>query len=116
VAAGGNVTTDLFYAAQGASSPRRAHPSGRFDPNFEDHNSGVLDAARERCPGALSCEMETALLLHMAARSKGSLIASAACIAIWNRVTSAPLARERIGDLEMVGGRSVLEALAEIAL
>jgi len=96
------VTGDSFYGSQ-----------GRIDPNFEDKNEGLLEDVCAAYPEALTCEMETFQLLHLAKSSKGSIIASAAKIILANRITADVLDSQTMAKVESLGGKAVLQAIAE---
>jgi len=99
---GMNVTGDSFYGSQ-----------GRIDPNFDDKNEDVLDNVCSTYPDALTCEMETFQLLHLAQSSKGTISASAAKIILANRVTAGVLDSQTMAKVESLGGQAVLHAISE---
>ncbi|KAJ3064949.1 hypothetical protein HDU99_004316, partial [Rhizoclosmatium hyalinum] len=111
VATGLNVTADSFYSSQ-----------ARLDPRFADENQTLIETIHKRYPNAITLEMESYMLLHLAAcsgkREDGSIdptlkIRAAACTMIFaDRVggafISGPEATEK---LEASGGKACLEAL-----
>ena len=64
-----NLTADSFYSSQ-----------GRVDSSFEDHNETLLQDVVQTYPKAVSLEMETFQLFHLAqlARPRGCIRAAAA--------------------------------------
>ena len=66
---GVNLTADSFYSSQ-----------GRIDPAFDDHNDTLLDDLAAAHPKAVSLEMETFQLFHLAqlCRPAGAIRAAAA--------------------------------------
>lgn len=64
-----NLTADSFYSSQ-----------GRVDSSFEDHNETLLQDVVQTYPKAVSLEMETFQLFHLAqlARPRGCIRATAA--------------------------------------
>lgn len=105
VAEGVNVTADSFYGSQ-----------GRDDPRFNDRNKGLIDELLKRHPEAVSMEMETFQLLHMAqsCRPAGSMRASAAVVNVANRPTGAVVSEEGLKRAEREGGLAILRALASL--
>eukprot|EP00741_Cyanophora_paradoxa_P004413 tig00000802_g4283.t1 len=97
-----NVTADSFYASQ-----------GRQDPNFDDRNGALLEGMPE---GALTLEMETGQLLHLAACSRESIIASAIHMVFANRRTNYFLPNHDIAELEHSTGRAALVALCSFPM
>lgn len=55
VVKGLNISGDSFYSSQ-----------GRVDPQFIDHNHGIIGAIEQKYPEAVSLEMEVFMLLHLA--------------------------------------------------
>ncbi|GBF99852.1 uridine phosphorylase [Raphidocelis subcapitata] len=106
VVRGLNATADGFYGSQGRTG-------GPFDDANDDLISDLL-AAR---PELVSLEMETFMLLHLAACSGGKVRGAAFCIALAERYSNrlfldAPTLRRR----ELEGGRAALSALVSARL
>ena len=54
-----NLSADTFYGSQ-----------GREDPNFTDHNEGLLERVDKECTDPKTMEMESFMLMHMAKCAK----------------------------------------------
>jgi uridine phosphorylase len=103
---GVNVTADSFYSSQ-----------GRKDDNFHDDNDDVIATVRSTYPNAVSLEMETFMLFHLAKCARGAPIAaSAAAIVLANRLVGEALEADRIETLEEKGGKALLHALIRFPL
>merc|ERR1712070_1081978 len=98
-----NVTADSFYSSQ-----------NRIDQNFDDCNHDILSRVVEKFPSAMTMEMETYLLLHLAQCCKVPIKASAAAIVVANRQTARVIDEETFNNLETQGGRAVLNALTKL--
>jgi len=107
VAPGLNITADSFYGSQ-----------GRRDPNFPDANETLIDEVLERHPKAVTMEMETFQLLHLArcCRPSSSIRATAASVIVANRPTGNVLDGATLVDAERRGGNAILRALASFTL
>lgn len=107
VATGVNVTADSFYASQ-----------GRVDPSFHDANGGLIEEVLSRHPRALSCEMESFQLLHLARSCvpQGSMRAAAAVVNVANRPTGAVVGEEALRNAERKGGAAIVRAVATLPL
>ena len=95
-----NVTADSFYSSQ-----------GRIDDRFNDANVSVIGDILKAYPEAQSMEMETFQLFQLAHCSKVPIYASAAAIALANRITNQVIDGGVVEKLEADGGRAVLQAL-----
>uniref|UniRef100_A0A7S3DFJ9 Nucleoside phosphorylase domain-containing protein n=1 Tax=Palpitomonas bilix TaxID=652834 RepID=A0A7S3DFJ9_9EUKA len=104
VTGGMNVSSDSFYSSQ-----------GRHDENFDDRNHGLIEKAIAKHPKLVSMEMETFHLFDLAAVSHGGIRASAAAIALGNRIVDTVLSPEEREEMEMKAGRACLEALSKMA-
>lgn len=104
---GVNVTADSFYGAQ-----------GRADSRFNDANSDIIDEVLRRHPKAVTMEMETFQLLHLAqsCRPSGDLRAAAAVVNVANRRTGDVLGEDELRTAELNGGEAILSALATMPL
>jgi len=102
-----NVTADSFYSSQ-----------GRADPSFNDENEGLIPAVLKRYPTAITMEMETFQLFHLARSClpKGSMKAAAAVVNVANRPTGDVVDGEALRRAERDGGRALLEALSKMQL
>mmetsp|Transcript_20567 Transcript_20567/g.34602 ORF Transcript_20567/g.34602 Transcript_20567/m.34602 type:complete len:295 (-) Transcript_20567:89-973(-) len=100
VRAGLNVTADSFYSSQ-----------NRIDPNFDDENHTVVDDVVAQEPDALTMEMETYLLFHLAECSKIPIHATAASIVVANRKSSNVIDEPTLLFLEANGGVAALKTL-----
>ncbi len=106
VVGGLNASADSFYSSQ-----------GRRDEHFEDDNGELLDRLRREYPSVASMEMETFQLLALAGASKNRCIrAGAASIGLANRPTGEVCSEAVLDDLEVRGGRAVLQALVRTEL
>ena len=83
ITTGLNISGESFYSTQ-----------GRIDSNFIDNNEGLLEHVCSNHPSAVSMEMETFQLLHLAACAKdtanggaGRIHATAAAVILINRYT-----------------------------
>eukprot|EP00933_Yihiella_yeosuensis_P065888 TRINITY_DN6989_c1_g2_i1.p1 TRINITY_DN6989_c1_g2~~TRINITY_DN6989_c1_g2_i1.p1 ORF type:complete len:319 (+),score=65.28 TRINITY_DN6989_c1_g2_i1:61-1017(+) len=104
---GMNATADSFYGAQ-----------GRIDPAFHDDNAGLVDEVLKKYPQAITMEMETFQLLHLArsCRPKGNMRAAAAVVNVANRTTGDVVGEEALRAAEKNGGKAILKALVKLAL
>lgn len=102
VHSGLNVTADSFYSSQ-----------NRIDPRFDDANSSVVDDILSKHPTALTMEMETYMLFHLAHCSKIPIFAAAASIVVANRKSSHVIDESSLHSLELKGGEACLQALIE---
>ena len=98
-----NVSCDSFYGSQ-----------GRVDEQFEDRNDALL--AQVTKLDAISMEMESFQLLHLAACSKGSIRACTSAIVAANRKTGDAITNDVLRERETVGGRAILRAVASVAM
>ena len=101
VICGTNVTAESFYSSQ-----------GRLDPEFEDGNEGLIEQVCARYPNAMTMEMETFQLLHLAKCSKQPFYASAAAIVVANRTINTTVEGDRLERVESLGAQAVLHAVA----
>lgn len=83
----------------------------RIDDNFDDYNTTVLSQVENRFPAARTLEMETFILLHLASCSKAPIRASSAVIVVAHRNSGQVIDEETHHDLELNGGKAVLNAL-----
>lgn len=100
---GTNITADSFYSAQ-----------GRLDDRFEDNNVDTIEEILKRYPNAVTMEMETFTLLHLARCCHIPIKASAAAIVLANRLTGKVIEGDILKHIEEVGGRAVLQAVATV--
>ena len=100
-----NLTADSFYGSQ-----------GRIDDNFIDENIGIIDKLSSQYENAQSMEMETFQLLHLAYCSKTPIFASSAAIVVANRRTGNVIDGDTLNQLEISGGRAILEAITKLSL
>eukprot|EP01132_Coremiostelium_polycephalum_P002165 gene2165-2665_t len=105
VVVGINATADSFYSSQ-----------GRIDPNFDDRNEDLIKTILEKQPKAVTLEMETFQLYHLAKRSKIPIKAAATTIVLANRLNNDFLSNQEKEELELKGGKACLEALIKISL
>ena len=103
---GVNVTADSFYSSQGRIDDR----------GFDDSNTGVIDAITSTYPGALTMEMESFTLLHLAKCCKIPIVATAAAIVVANRIDATVIDGDTLTFLEREGGRAILEAIIKIKI
>jgi len=102
---GVNVTADSFYSSQ-----------GRIDAMFADANDNIIARVMEEVPNAITLEMETFNLLHLARCSKEPIAASSATIVVANRPTGAVIDDETYHKMERDAGLAVLKAITKVAL
>jgi uridine phosphorylase len=88
----------------------------RIDPNFDDENHTVVDDIVALEPDALTMEMETYLLFHLAECSKIPIHATAASIVVANRKSSSVVDEATLLFLEANGGVAALKTLILQAL
>ncbi len=109
VVSGCNATADSFYSSQ-----------GRIDPHFDDDNALVLQRLQNlKC---VSLEMETFVLLHLAACSTHKAISSdqnhkiyaTACAMVFaDRTSNSFISPERVDFLESNCSKAILDTLIE---
>lgn len=102
---GTNITADSFYSSQ-----------GRIDPNFDDDNTDIIELLHGKYPGAMSLEMESFFLLHLARCSKVPIKATAAAIVVANRGTGNVIDGDVLDVLERKGAKAMLQAITQIPL
>lgn len=104
---GTNITADSFYSSQ-----------GRFDPSFNDENDRLISEVLKKYPKAITMEMETFQLFHLARSClpKGSMRAAAAVVNVANRPTGEVVGEEALRFAESEGGKALMKALAELRL
>eukprot|EP00931_Biecheleriopsis_adriatica_P094407 TRINITY_DN68061_c0_g1_i1.p1 TRINITY_DN68061_c0_g1~~TRINITY_DN68061_c0_g1_i1.p1 ORF type:complete len:329 (-),score=72.80 TRINITY_DN68061_c0_g1_i1:18-953(-) len=102
-----NVTADSFYSSQ-----------GRADSAFNDANKDLIDELLQRFPKAITMEMETYQLLHLARSClpQGSMRAAAAVVNVANRQTGDVVGEEGLRAAERNGGKALLKALSGLSL
>mmetsp|Transcript_3968 Transcript_3968/g.7962 ORF Transcript_3968/g.7962 Transcript_3968/m.7962 type:complete len:354 (-) Transcript_3968:224-1285(-) len=101
VTPGLGATCDSFYGSQ-----------GRIDPWFQDHNDRLIDELMEKEPEAVTLEMETGHLLHLAKTAKNSKIRAGGCaIVLAQRKSNAFLSKDETYFMEREAAIAVLEAL-----
>ncbi|CAJ1349616.1 unnamed protein product [Effrenium voratum] len=107
VVEGVNITADSFYSSQ-----------GRADPAFNDENSDLVSEVLAKYPKAITMEMETFQLFHLARSClpKGSFRAAAAVVNVANRPTGDVVGEEALRTAESVGGKALLQALCNLQL
>jgi hypothetical protein len=84
---------------------------GRIDPNFDDENHSVVDDAIALEPDAMSMEMESYILLHLAQCSKVPIYATAASIVVANRKSSQVIDEPTLLFMEAQGSMAALKTL-----
>jgi uridine phosphorylase len=89
---------------------------GRIDPNFDDGNENVINDIITTYPTAISMEMETFTLLHLAKSSREIIKASAAAIVVANRLSAKVIDGNTLDKLEELGGKAILNAVCKISL
>lgn len=102
---GVNVTAESFYGSQ-----------GRIDENFKDENARLITEVTGHYDNAKSMEMETFQLLHLACCAKSPIVAAAAAIVVANRCDSNVIDGATLDEMEIAGGRAILEALIKTPL
>mmetsp|Transcript_28616 Transcript_28616/g.52059 ORF Transcript_28616/g.52059 Transcript_28616/m.52059 type:complete len:290 (-) Transcript_28616:208-1077(-) len=107
VKAGMNVTCDSFYGSQ-----------GRRDPAFIDDNDNLVEEVLKAHPTALTMEMETFQLFHLArcTQPAGMIRAAAVAALVANRPTGEVVDADILKNTERDGGRAMLRAIAQIQL
>lgn len=89
---------------------------GRLDPNFDDGNENIIKDIIAAYPTAVSMEMETFTLLHLAKCSRETIKASAAAIVVANRLSAKVIDGAALVRLEEHGGKAILNAVCMISL
>jgi uridine phosphorylase len=112
VVTGLNVSAESFYSTQ-----------GRTDSNFVDNNEHLLDHICSDNPTAVSMEMETFQLLHLAKCAKdvneggaGKIHATAAAVILFNRHTNEVIQEDICHLAEKNAGLCALKALVHQSL
>lgn len=101
VKCGLNATADSFYSSQ-----------GRRDPNFDDKNEHLISQISTKYPNALTLEMETFQLFHLARSCQNTRIRTSAIKMIFaNRKTNDFIDHGVVPELEKRVGQVILEAL-----
>ena len=96
-----NATADSFYSSQ-----------GRRDPNFDDKNEHLISQISTKYPNALTLEMETFQLFHLARSCQNTRIRTSAIKMIFaNRKTNDFIDHGVVPELEKRVGQVILEAL-----
>ncbi|CAK8995580.1 unnamed protein product [Durusdinium trenchii] len=104
---GTNLTADSFYSSQ-----------GRADSAFNDENSQLIGEVLDRYPKAITMEMETFQLFHLARSClpKGTMRAAACVVNVANRPTGEVVGEEALRLAESEGGKALMKALAKLQL
>ncbi|ORX91971.1 purine and uridine phosphorylase [Basidiobolus meristosporus CBS 931.73] len=107
---GVNITADSFYSSQ-----------GRMDDNFKDDNQDLFEVIHKELPSAVSLEMETFMLYHLAhcttaaplveKKHQQSIHCGASMMVFADRVTNQFIDHSIVPELEEKAGRAVFEAL-----
>ena len=100
-----NCTTDSFYSSQ-----------GRTANDFDDRNEDLMNMVLEEIPNAVSFEMETFQLLHLAECSKGSIAAAACAIGLAERASNEFMSPAQLVELEEKAGKAAIDALVHFDL
>ncbi|GBB94773.1 hypothetical protein RclHR1_02410019 [Rhizophagus clarus] len=116
-----NATCDSFYSSQ-----------GREDVNFRDYNSNLISSIHDIYPEAISLEMETFMLFHLAKsstplplkdsnskntnNSNHSIKAAAAAMVFADRVTNDFISSDKVHDIQKVARNAVLNSLVDFDL
>ena len=102
---GTNCTTDSFYSSQ-----------GRTADDFDDRNEGLIEHVMASIPNAVSFEMETFQLLHLAQCSKGRVAAAACAIGLAERANNQFMTPAQLAQAEEKAGKAAIDALANFDL
>jgi uridine phosphorylase len=102
---GTNCTTDSFYSSQ-----------GRTADDFDDRNEGLIEQVMDSIPNAVSFEMETFQLLHLAHCSKGRVAAAACAIGLAERANNQFMTPAQLAEAEEKAGKAAIDALANFDL
>jgi uridine phosphorylase len=97
---GVNVSADSFYASQ-----------GRTDPNFNDQNHALISDVKERYEDALTLEMESFYLIHLAKCCKSEIRMAACAMVFAQRESNEFLEPSVIEGLEIEGGKALLDVI-----
>ena len=100
-----NCTTDSFHSSQ-----------GRIASDFDDRNETLVTQVMEEIPNAVSFEMETFQLLHLAHCSKGTIAAAACAIGLAERANNQFMSPAQLAELEEKAGKAAINALADFDL
>mmetsp|Transcript_5169 Transcript_5169/g.15545 ORF Transcript_5169/g.15545 Transcript_5169/m.15545 type:complete len:189 (-) Transcript_5169:172-738(-) len=95
-----NCTTDSFYSSQGRTSNA-----------FDDRNENLVQQVMEEIPNAVSFEMETFQLLHLASCSKGTIAAAACAIGLAERANNEFMSPKQLVEMEEAAGKAAIDAL-----
>ena len=89
-----------------------------IDAAFDDRNDGVVERVTAAHPEAVSMEMESFQMLHLArcAKPVGHIRAATAAIVCANRASGDVISKEALHDVESRGGRAMLAAITRCAL
>ena len=102
---GTNCTTDSFYSSQ-----------GRTAGDFDDRNEVLIERVMSEIPNAVSFEMETFQLLHLAHCSKGRLAAAACAIGLAERANNQFMTPAQLAEMEEKAGKAAIDTLANFDL
>jgi uridine phosphorylase len=102
---GVNVTADSFYSSQ-----------GRLDDRFQDDNHTMVQDIVKHYPDAASMEMETFMLFNLAKSCHIPIRATAAAIVLANRLIGTVVEGDVLKNIEELGGKAVLHAVATVEL
>ncbi|KAJ3410875.1 hypothetical protein HDV05_003130 [Chytridiales sp. JEL 0842] len=105
VVCGLNVTADSFYSSQ-----------GRIDSNFNDQNATLIDDILVAHPNAITLEMESFTLMHLAkstspTRPDLKISAAAATMIFAGRKSGDFITAEVTHKMEELGGKACLDAV-----
>ncbi|KAJ3014809.1 UNVERIFIED_CONTAM: hypothetical protein HDU68_000124, partial [Siphonaria sp. JEL0065] len=113
ITTGLNVSADSFYSSQ-----------GRQDPRFADENKNLIETIQKRYPNAATLEMESFLLLHLAAcsgqKADGKTVdpqlkirAAAMTMIFADRFGGEFISPAVVEKMEASGGKACLDALVK---
>jgi len=100
-----NCTTDSFYSSQ-----------GRIAEDFDDRNENLIQRVLGEIPNAVSFEMETFQLLHLASCSKGTIAAAACAIGLAERASNEFMTPAQLVEMEEKAGKAAMDALVSFDL
>ena len=100
-----NCTTDSFYSSQ-----------GRIAEDFDDRNENLIQRVLGEIPNAVSFEMETFQLLHLASCSKGTIAAAACATGLAERAGNELMPPAQLVEMEEKAGKAAMDALVSFDL
>lgn len=109
VISGLNATADSFYSTQ-----------GRIDSLFVDGNESLIADLKVKHPDAVTLEMESFMLFHLASRiadkSENKIMTAACTMIFFNRYTNEGVSKEQIQELESRVATALFDTLKTVEI